>query len=274
MEYKAFAYELTKVAAPNAVQRLYAQEKADREFKSLMDSSAPGAAPKAFAKGFATGAALPLVISANMFLANKGNVDKATAVVRQHNVAEALKSMGMKQPEPIAAAFDNMAFKPDGTPRNVLSERLNAARFQLDAEMMEGKLKGSNLPSEAAKKRIGAYNKQLKNLETASMFAPDGAPVKDPKWRVRESQRAVYSPKANLVSPQEVMELERIGRGIASKGKPTVSRVYLQNLARHMKKSLKAPALLGIAAGAFAARGSQAKKKRYADLQRRARRLR
>lgn len=270
MEYRAFAYELTKVAAPNAVQRLYAQEKADRDFKALMDSSAPNAAPKAFAKGFATGAALPLLIHANMFMANRGNVANATSVVRQHNIAEALRSMKMQNPEPIAAAFDNMAFKPDGSPRGMLSERLSAARFQLDAELTEGKLKGRGLPTGPAKSRLAAYNKQLSTLEFAAGIAPEGK-IKDPKWRSSQSFTAAYPHKSALVSPQEVMELERVGRGLASSNRPTVKGTYLRNLAKHLRGGLKATALIGATAGAFAARGSVSQKRRHQGLKARAR---
>ena len=96
MEYQAFANEFVKLAT--STRALYEQEKADREFKALLNSSKPGVPPKAFAKGFAAGSAIPLLITANLHLSNRGNLERAKGAVRQVHVAEALKKFNIVNP--------------------------------------------------------------------------------------------------------------------------------------------------------------------------------
>tara|TARA_B100000214_G_scaffold348560_1_gene300722 strand:- start:98 stop:934 length:837 start_codon:yes stop_codon:yes gene_type:complete len=269
MEYKAFAYELTKVAAPKSVRGLYAQEKADRDFKSLMDSSKPGAVPKAFAKGFATGAALPLLITANMHLVNKKNTESARAAVRQFNVAEALRSMGVPKPEPIAAAFDNMAIKPDGSPRNILADRLSATRASLDTHIVHGKLQKADIPKgvrDLASSRLKEVAKAMEKIDTAAMFAPDQPHLSDPNFRRVTAMNSVYQPKRNIITPQEVIELERIGRGIKSSKRPTVGKVYARNFRSAMLRGGVGAGIIGAIAGGMSARSALKRRKRYQAL--------
>lgn len=265
MEYHAFANEFIKIAG--STRALYAQEKADREFTALADSTKPTAAPKAFAKGFAIGAGIPMFITANMHLVNRPkHVAEAARIVRQTHISEALNYLKVKNPVGVAAALDNSVFTVGGVARAEIDPAIRQARFALDAHIAKGRLNPQVLGRDeftGALKRHQSYVEKLRHYEGKGSTAPGTLARGD-----------IYPTPKRLSGPGELAELEAMGADLLKKrqGAPrSVTKTYWRNFFHSMKRSAKAPMLIGAIAGSMAVGGSLSKRKAYLDLQRRSR---
>jgi hypothetical protein len=278
MEYHAFANEFIKIAG--STRALYAQEKADREFTALADSSKPTAAPKAFAKGFAVGAGIPMFITANMHLVNKQkHIADAARTVRRTHIAEALGHLNIQNPVGVAAALDNSVFTAGGKQEKVQGKKvwvpraraemdpaLRQARFALDAHIAQGKLNPSAL---GRSELTGALTRHQSYVEKLRHYEGKGST--SPGSRARAD---IYPTPKRLSGPGELAQLEAMGADLLKKrgGAPqSVSKTYWRNFIHSMGRSAKAPMLVGAIAGSMAAAGSLSKRKAYLDLRRRSR---
>jgi hypothetical protein len=81
---------------------------------------------------------------------------------------------------------------------------------------------------------------------------------------------SVYQPKRNIITPQEVVELERVGRGIKSAKRPTMGRVYARNFRRAMLRGGVGAGIIGTIAGGMSVRSALKRRKKYQALKARA----